>query len=90
MRKKIGDSSYVENANKHKNNKRGKLLTDITQIKNITNDMTSRYGKSPSYAFIRDVSTNLLLQKFGILDKPFAIPLRVISKAKNGKNPLTQ
>ena len=28
----------------------------IFQTKNITEDMTSHYGESPSYAFLRDVS----------------------------------
>lgn len=53
---KVGNE-YFQGLINIKNNNRGKLLTDITQIKNITNDMTSRYGESPSYAFIRDVST---------------------------------
>ena len=43
-------------------NNRGKLLKDITQIENITKDMTSRYGESPRYAFLRDVSMPIISQ----------------------------
>ena len=37
-----------------KNSKRGKLLKDITKIENVTQNMTSRYGTNPSYAFLRN------------------------------------
>ena len=45
-----------------KNINRGKLLKDITKIKNITTDVTSRYGGTPSYAFLRDVSMDIIPQ----------------------------
>lgn len=58
---KVG-KEYYQGLISIKNIKRGKLLKDITKIKNITNNMTSRYGESPSYAFVRDVSMNSISQ----------------------------
>lgn len=59
---KVGDEYYQGVINVKVNN-RGKLLKDITQIENITKDMTSRYGETPRYAFLRDVSMSIISQK---------------------------
>lgn len=59
---KVG-SEYYQGVINIKNVNRGKLLKDITKIKNITQDMTSRYGENPSYAFLRDVSMEIVPQK---------------------------
>lgn len=45
-------------------NVRGKLLKDITKIKNIIEDMVSRYGKNPPYIFLHDVSVVSIPQNF--------------------------
>lgn len=58
---KVG-SEYYQGVINIKNINRGKLLKDITKIKNITQDMTSRYGSNPSYAFLRDVSIDSISQ----------------------------
>ena len=58
---KVG-SEYYQGVINVKNINRGKLLKDVTKIKNITQDMTSRYGSNPSYAFLRDVSINSISQ----------------------------
>ncbi len=58
---KIGNQYYQGIIN-IKNIPRGKLLKDITKIENITENVTSRYGESPSYAFLRDASTNSIPQ----------------------------
>lgn len=59
---KVGDEYYQGVINVKVNN-RGKLLKDITQIENITKDLTSRYGENPRYAFLRDVSMSIIPQK---------------------------
>lgn len=64
---KVGNEYYQGLIN-IKNNKRGKLLTDITQIKNITKELTSRYGENPSYAFLRDVSMDNIAKKSPIVN----------------------
>lgn len=58
---KVGDD-YFKGLINVKNNNRGKLLKDITKIENITQDMTSQYGKNPTYAFLRDASMNSIAQ----------------------------
>ncbi len=52
----VGDE-YYQGVINIENNKRGKRLKDITKIESITENMTSQYGKNPSYAFLRDAST---------------------------------
>ena len=52
---KVGDE-YFEGIVNIKNNKRGKLLKDITKIKNITQDIVSSYGNNPKSNFLRDAS----------------------------------
>ena len=59
---KVG-TEYYQGVINIKNINRGKLLKDITKIRNITKDMTSRYGDNPSYAFLRDVSIDSKAQK---------------------------
>ncbi|MBQ8254951.1 MAG: hypothetical protein IJY94_05545, partial [Clostridia bacterium] len=58
---KVG-GEYYQGVINIKNINRGKLLKDITQIRNITQDVTSRYGSNPSYAFLRDASMNSISQ----------------------------
>jgi len=36
--------------------KKGLLLKDVTQIKNITQDISSSYGENPKSTFLRDAS----------------------------------
>ena len=41
-------------------NKRGKLLKDITKIRNITKDIISSYGVNPKSEFLRDASMDII------------------------------
>lgn len=52
---KIGQE-YFEGIVNIKNIKRGKLLKDITKIRNITKDIVSSYGKNPKSNFLRNAS----------------------------------
>ena len=52
---KVGNE-YFEGIVNIVNNKRGKLLKDVTKIKNITQDIVSSYGQNPKSNFLRDVS----------------------------------
>ena len=52
---KVG-SEYFEGIVNIKNIKRGKLLKDITKIRNITKDIVSSYGSNPKSNFLRDAS----------------------------------
>ena len=58
---KVGDEYYQGVINIEINN-RGKRLKDVTKIKNITKDLTSRYGENPPYAFLRDASMDSIPQ----------------------------
>ena len=69
---KVG-TEYYQGVINIKNNNRGKLLKDITKIRNITADMTSRYGENPSYAFLRDVSMNIEAQKEKNVNRQFSL-----------------
>ena len=69
---KVG-SEYYQGVINIKNINRGKLLKDITQIKNITQDVTSQYGETPSYAFLRDASMDNIPQKEGNVNTKFSI-----------------
>ncbi len=53
---KVGEE-YFEGIVNVKNIKRGKLLKDVTKIRNITEDIVSSYGKTPKSNFLRDAST---------------------------------
>ena len=44
------------------NNSRGMLLKDVTQIKNITDDVTASYGENPASSFVNDVSNSSISQ----------------------------
>ena len=55
---KVGEE-YFEGIINILPNKRGDLLTDITQIKNITQDISSSYGKNPKSTFLRDNSEDI-------------------------------
>lgn len=59
---KIGDN-YYEGVVNIKVNKRGWLLKDVTKIKNVTEDITSSYGKNPKSGFLSDTSNEILTEK---------------------------
>ena len=52
---KLGDEYYRGVVN-IVNNARGRLLKDITKIKNITEAITDSYGKNQKFGYLRDVS----------------------------------
>ena len=52
---KVGNE-YFEGIVNIKNIKRGKLLKDVTKIRNITKDIVSSYGQNPKSNFLRDAS----------------------------------
>lgn len=52
---KVGSEYFWGKVN-IKNIKRGRLLKDVTQIKNITQDIVSSYGDNPKSNFLRDAS----------------------------------
>lgn len=54
---KVGDE-YFEGIVNIKNIKQGKLLKDVTKIRNITKDIVSSYGQDPKSNFLRDASIN--------------------------------
>ena len=45
------------------NNSRGRLLKDVTQIKNITDDVTASYGENPASSVVSDVHSKTISQK---------------------------
>lgn len=47
---------YYDGVINVKNIAKGKLLKDVTQIKNVTNNIISSYGENPKSYFVRDVS----------------------------------
>ena len=55
-------NDYYQGTINIKNIQKGKLLKDITQIKNITDSMTTRYGKKPSFASTDDASKHSIPQ----------------------------
>lgn len=69
---KVGNE-YYQGVINIKNVSKGKLLKDITKIKNITKDVTSRYGETPSYAFLRDVSMGSVAQKEENVNSEFSL-----------------
>ena len=54
---KVGNEFFVGIVNV-KNIKRGKLLKDITKIRNITQAIISSYGQNPKSKFLHDASMN--------------------------------
>ncbi len=71
---KIGQE-YFEGIVNIKNIKRGKLLKDITKIRNITKDIVSSYGKNPKSNFLRNASMDSIFsspqnvkEKFSLRD----------------------
>lgn len=65
---KIG-SEYFEGIVNVKNIKRGKLLKDVTKIRNITKDIVSSYGQNPKSNFLRDASMNSIRNIEPIVNK---------------------
>lgn len=53
----VGDKYYKGEINVM-NTKNGKLFKDITKIEDITEDISSSYGKNPKSTFLRTSSTN--------------------------------
>jgi hypothetical protein len=43
------------------NNKKGRLLKDITKIRNVTKDIIGSYGETPKSEFLRDTSVDSIL-----------------------------
>ena len=71
---KIGQE-YFEGIVNIKNIKRGKLLKDITKIRNITKDIVSSYGENPKSNFLRNASMDSIFsspqnvkEKFSLRD----------------------
>lgn len=54
---KVGDEYYSGVIN-IVNTERGRLLKDVTKIRNITEDISSSYGNNPKSTFLSDVSNN--------------------------------
>lgn len=54
---KVGDEYYSGVIN-IVNTERGRLLKDVTKIRNITEDISSSYGDNPKSTFLSDVSNN--------------------------------
>ena len=52
---KVGSESFSGRINLEKN-ARGYRFKDLTQLKNITQDIASSYGANPKSDFLRDVS----------------------------------
>lgn len=68
---KVGNE-YFEGIVNIKNNKRGKLLKDVTKIRNITQDIVSSYGDNPKSNFLRDVSMYSIRNGSGKVNKKFS------------------
>ncbi len=58
---KLGEE-FFEGVTNIKNNKKGRLLEDITQIKNVTEDIHASYGESPASIFLSDNSMDNIPQ----------------------------
>ncbi len=67
---KVGNE-YFEGIVNVENIKRGKLLKDITHIKNITRDIVSSYGKNPKSNFLRDASMDIVRNESEIVKEKF-------------------
>lgn len=64
---KVGSEYYIGVINVM-NVQRGKLLKDVTKIRNITKDIISSYGQNPKSNFLRDASTNSIRSSNGIVN----------------------
>ena len=73
---KVGNE-YFEGIVNIKNTKRGKLLKDVTKIKNITQDIVSSYGQNPKSNFLRDVSMDSIRDESGIVKNEVAEALDI-------------
>lgn len=69
---KVG-SEYFEGIVNVKNIKRGKLLKDVTKIRNITEDIVSSYGQNPKSNFLRDASMCSIRSTDGKVNKKFSM-----------------
>ena len=68
---KVGEEYYSGVIN-IKNIKQGKLLKDVTKIKNITQDIISSYGVNPKSEFLRDASIDIISEDRQISNKKFS------------------
>lgn len=75
-------NEYFEGIVNIKNNKRGRLLKDITQIKNITQDIVSSYGDNPKSNFLRDASMHSIRDESNIVNTKSAEARDVAVDAK--------
>ena len=69
---KVGNE-YFEGIVNVKNINRGKLLKDVTKIKNITQDIVSSYGETPKSNFLRDASMIRVHQYSETVNKKFSL-----------------
>lgn len=69
---KVGNE-YFDGIVNIKNIKRGKLLKDITKIRNITKDIVSSYGTNPKSNFLRNASMPSIRSDKEIVKEKFAM-----------------
>jgi len=70
-------NEYFKGEIKIKNIKKGKLFKDVTQIKNITNDIVDSYGENPKFRFTSDVSKDNVSQPTEVVKSDSMKSLRV-------------
>ena len=78
---KIG-KRYFEGRINIKNIKRGKLFTDVTQIKDVTQAIMSSYGSNPKSQFLRTSSMNSIRNPRGNVNNPNSLSAQ--GQAENG------
>lgn len=69
---KVG-TEYFEGIVNVKNIKRGKLLKDVTKIRNITEDIVSSYGQNPKSNFLRDASMDRIRSGSENVNKKYSL-----------------
>lgn len=69
---KVGDEYYKGTINIVPVEK-GLLLKDITQIENITQDISSSYGSNPKSTFLRDASISRVLENGENVNRKFSL-----------------
>lgn len=73
---KVGNE-YFEGIVNIKNIKRGKLLKDVTKIRNITKDIVSSYGANPKSNFLRDASMDSIRDPEGKVNRKNSLSEKV-------------
>lgn len=66
-------TEYFEGIVNVKNIKRGKLLKDVTKIRNITEDIVSSYGQNPKSNFLRDASMDRIRSGSENVNKKYSL-----------------